>query len=58
MEQNNTPSPTPKPSEPTPEDATEASDEQRELQDKLDHQNDDPEAPAGWQTRNEIPDEN
>lgn len=55
MEQNNTPSPTP---EPTPEDATKASDEQRELQDKLDHQNDDPEAPAGWQTRNEIPDEN
>lgn len=43
---------------PTPEDATKASAEQRDLQDKLDHQNDDPEAPGGWQTRNEIPDEN
>lgn len=42
----------------TPEDATEATDEQRELQDKLDHSDDDPEAPAGWQTRDQIPDEN
>jgi hypothetical protein len=41
----------------TPEDATKATEEQRELQDKLEHQNDDPDAPAGWQTRNEIPDE-
>lgn len=42
----------------TPDDATQASDEQRELQDKLDHQDDDPDAPAGWQTRDQIPDEN
>jgi len=39
-------------------DATQATDEQRDLQDKLDHQDDDPDAPAGWQTRHQIPDEN
>ncbi|MCG7595740.1 hypothetical protein ACXYX3_19945 [Mycobacterium sp. C3-094] len=42
----------------TPEDASEATDEQRDLQDKLDHQDDDADAPAGWQTRDQIPDEN
>ncbi len=42
----------------TPEDATQATEEQRELQDKLDHQDDDADAPGGWQTRHQIPDEN
>ncbi|BBY75768.1 hypothetical protein MPRF_26670 [Mycolicibacterium parafortuitum] len=42
----------------TPKDATQATDEQRREQDKLDHQNDDPDAPAGWQTHRQIPDEN
>ena len=42
----------------TPEDATKASDEQRELQEKLDHKDDDPDAPARSQTRHQIPDEN
>lgn len=50
MEQNNVPPP-------TPEDATKATAEQRELQDKLDHQDDDPNAPARTQTRHQIPDE-
>ncbi|WP_176562017.1 hypothetical protein [Mycolicibacterium palauense] len=50
MEQNKIPPPTPK-------DATRATEEQRELQDKLDHQNDDPEAPGRHQTRYDIPDE-
>ncbi len=42
----------------TPEDATKASDEQRELQEKLDHKDDDPDAPARSQTHHQIPDEN
>lgn len=42
----------------TPKDATRASDQQRELQEKLDHKDDDPDAPAGSQTRHQIPDEN
>ncbi|WP_347133204.1 hypothetical protein [Mycobacterium sp. DL] len=50
MEQTNGPSP-------TPEDATEATEEQRELQEKLEHQDDDPDAPARSQTRHQIPDE-
>lgn len=50
MEQNNT---TPA----TPEDATEATEEQRELQEKLDHRGDDPDAPARTQSRHQIPDE-
>jgi hypothetical protein len=41
----------------TPEDATEATDEQRDLQQKLEHQDDDPDAPARTQTRHDIPDE-
>ena len=31
----------------TPKDATKATDEQRDMQDKLEHRNDDPEAPGG-----------
>ncbi|MDY6999564.1 MAG: hypothetical protein SW019_23470 [Actinomycetota bacterium] len=50
MEQNNIPPPTPK-------DATEATEEQRELQEKLEHQDEDPDAPARNQTRHDIPDE-
>jgi hypothetical protein len=46
----NTPSPTPK-------DATKVTAEQRELQDELDHQNDDPNAPARNQDRSQIADE-
>jgi hypothetical protein len=42
----------------TPEDATKASAEQRELQEKLDHKDDDPDAPARSQTYRQIPDEN
>ena len=50
MEQQSTPPPTPK-------DATEASEEQRELQEELDHQGEDPEGPALQQTRNQVADE-
>jgi len=42
----------------TPEDATKATPEQRELQEKLDHKDDDPDAPARTQTHHQIPDEN
>jgi hypothetical protein len=42
----------------TPEDATKASEEQRKLQEKLDHKDDDPDAPARSQTHRQIPDEN
>lgn len=41
----------------TPKDATKATDEQRELQDELDHQNDDPDVPGGHQTRKQVADE-
>ncbi|WP_197420149.1 hypothetical protein [Mycobacterium sp. NAZ190054] len=41
----------------TPEDAGKATEEQRDLQDKLDHQDDDPDAPARGQTYRQIPDE-
>lgn len=50
MEQSKTPPP-------TPADATEATAEQRELQDQLDHQNDDPDAPAHFQSRRQVADE-
>ena len=40
-----------------PKDATKATEEQRALQDELDHQNDDPDAPGGHQTRNQVADE-
>ena len=43
----------------TPKDATEATQEQRELQEKLEHQNDDddPNTPGQHQTRHQIADE-
>ena len=41
----------------TPKDATKATAEQRELQDKLEHQDEDPDAPARTQSRHQIPDE-
>ena len=50
MEQSNIPPP-------TPSDATKATAEQRELQEQLDHQNDDPHAPGGHETRRQIADE-
>ena len=40
-----------------PNDATKVTEEQRELQDDLDHQNDDPDAPGGHQTREQVADE-
>lgn len=51
MEQNDFPPATPK-------DATEATEEQRDLQEKLEHTDDDPDAPARNQTYRQIPDEN
>jgi hypothetical protein len=42
---------------PTPKDATKASDEQRELQEELDHQGEDPDGPALQQTREQVADE-
>jgi hypothetical protein len=41
----------------TPRDAREATEEQRELQEEFDHRNDDPEAPGGHQTRDQVADE-
>jgi hypothetical protein len=49
-ESSNTP-PTP------PEDARKATEEQRDLQEKLDHRDDDPEAPGLHQSRDDLPDE-
>jgi hypothetical protein len=40
-----------------PEDATKATEEQRKLQDQLEHQNDDPDAPGSHQSRHDLPDE-
>ena len=42
----------------TPKDATQATDEQREEQAKLERSDEDPDAPAGHQTHRDIPDEN
>jgi hypothetical protein len=42
---------------PTPKDATKATEEQQKLQDKLDHQNDDPEAPGRHQSRAQVAEE-
>jgi hypothetical protein len=50
MEQQNIPPSVPK-------DATKASEEQRVLQEQLDHRNDDPDAPGGHQDRHQIADE-
>jgi hypothetical protein len=41
----------------TPKDATEASEEQRQLQEELDHQGEDPDGPALQQTREQVADE-
>ena len=41
----------------TPKDAREATAEQRDVEDKLEHQNDDPDAPGGHETRRQIADE-
>jgi len=41
----------------TPKDATKATHEQRELQDELDHQHDDPDAPGRHQSRDQLADE-
>jgi len=40
-----------------PKDARKATEEQRELQEEFDHQNDDPDAPGGHQTRKQVADE-
>jgi hypothetical protein len=50
MEQQMTPPPTPK-------DATKATEEQRELQEELDHRNDDPDAPGRQQDRHQLAEE-
>lgn len=42
---------------PTPKDATKATEDQRELQDQLDHQDDDPEAPGRHTDRHGVADE-
>lgn len=41
----------------TPKDARKATAEQRELQEELDHRNEDPDAPGGHETRHQIADE-
>jgi hypothetical protein len=40
-----------------PKDARKVTDEQRKIQRELDHQNDDPNAPGGHQTREQVADE-
>jgi hypothetical protein len=42
---------------PLPEDASKPTEEQRELQEQLDHQDDDPHAPGLHQSRHDLPDE-
>ncbi len=41
----------------TPKDARQVTDDQRELQDELNHRDDDPEAPGGHQSRHQVADE-
>ncbi|HET7666581.1 MAG TPA: hypothetical protein VFK56_11050 [Mycobacterium sp.] len=41
----------------TPRDASKATDKQQDIQDKLDHQNDDPDAAGRHQTRDQVADE-
>ena len=41
----------------TPKDATEATEEQRELQEELDHKDDDADAPGRHQSRKQVADE-
>lgn len=50
MEQHNNPPSTPK-------DATKATEQQQELQQKLERQNDDPDAPGRHQNRDKVADE-
>jgi hypothetical protein len=50
MEQQSTPPPTPR-------DATKATADQRDLQDQLDDEKRDPQAPGGHQSRHQIADE-
>ncbi len=50
MKQHNKPPPTPK-------DATKTTAEQRDMQDELDHQNEDPDAPGRHQNRHQLADE-
>jgi hypothetical protein len=50
MKQHNKPPPIPK-------DATKATAEQRDMQDELDHQNEDPDAPGRHQNRHQLADE-
>ena len=40
-----------------PKDAREVTEDQRELQDEFEHSNDDPDAPGGHQTREQVADE-
>jgi hypothetical protein len=40
-----------------PKDAREVTEEQRDQQEKLDHQDDDPDAPGLHQSRHDLPDE-
>lgn len=40
-----------------PEDARQATEEQRKLQEQLEHQNEDPDAPGLQQSRRDLPDE-
>lgn len=40
-----------------PRDARKATEEQRDLQEKLDHQDEDPDAPGLHQSRHDLPDE-
>ncbi|MBB3601181.1 hypothetical protein FHT40_000814 [Mycolicibacterium sp. BK556] len=42
---------------PTPVDATKATEEQRVLQEQLDHRNDDPDAPGRHESRHQVADE-
>lgn len=42
---------------PAPKDATQATEEQRELQEQLEHQGDDPDAPGLQQSRHNVADE-
>jgi hypothetical protein len=40
-----------------PKDATKVTDQQRDVEEKLEHQNDDPEAPGRHQSRDQVADE-
>jgi hypothetical protein len=43
--------------DPEPKDARKPTEEQVEIQDQLEHQNDDPNAPGAHQSRRDLPDE-